>query len=103
MQNVGESERTEWRKLTGLKHNRAARSYRRADFGGDLIQRPIPGCDQPRHTNGLARNGGSATHLSKFIASQIIPGNLQMSQGQRYMSGSGIIDRRAHFGRQDLS
>src|ERR1700710_135446 len=63
MHHFSEDQTTNWRDFTGLEHHGAASSNCGRNLCGDLIQWPVPRCDQANDTDSLTHDTSDTTLL----------------------------------------
>jgi hypothetical protein len=66
MHHLGKDHGIEGSNFAGLQHHRAACGDGRRNLGDNLIERPIPGCNQSSNTDGLAYQARAALMMLEF-------------------------------------
>ena len=82
---LGKDDAADRRDLARLEHHRTACRNGRGDLAHDLVKRPVPGCDQPDHADGLTHNARVATLKGELELLERLDRRLQM-----YLSCPGL-------------
>src|SRR5690606_21081926 len=80
-----------------LQHHGATGGQGRSNLAGQLVDRPVPGGDQPAHADWLLDHQGVTDALFEFEFLQRLQGGGEMAGAGGGLGVFGQLGRRAHF------
>ena len=93
----GEDQAGNRRDLGRLENHRAARRNGRGDLADDLVERPVPGCNQSTDADRLPDDPGRAALLGEFEALEGRDRRFEMCPSCPGLRVTGEGKRRSHF------
>lgn len=97
MDNVRQQHGAERRNFAWLQHHGATRRQSGRDFGGHLIERPVPWRDQAAYADGFAPDNSSAHPLLELILGKHPRSFFKMEECHGRLAFGRECDWRAHF------
>ena len=97
MHDFGEDHRVQRRDFRWLQDHCATGCDGRGDFTGDLVERPIPRCDETANADWLFAEQGRAALLFKLIVAQNLAHGCHMTHSGWDLSSVRQPHRRAHL------
>ena len=97
MEDLGQHLAREMRFARGLEHHRAARRDGGEDFDGDLIDRPVPGRDEPADADRLLDDHRRAAQFLEPELLEHLDRGLEMAGAEEDVEAVGERGGRAHF------
>ena len=94
---LGEDVPGEGRNFRGLQHHGAAGRDGGRHLADDLVQRPVPGRDEPADADGLLHQEGRAALFFELEVLQDVDGGGQVAHADRYLGALGEGGGGAHF------
>ena len=97
MHDLGEQQRAVRRELARLQHDRAASGDCGSDLRRDLIERPVPRCDERADTDRFLGRRGRTVDREEPVSAQDVHRHPDVLRRKRHLGCTRKDDRGTHF------